>query len=60
MAYRLRTLLLIVAVVAYVLSPFDILPESLLGLFGLVDDFLVVLCAALSVVVAFRQSLARG
>jgi len=60
LAYRLRTLLVILSVVAYVISPFDILPESLLGLFGLIDDFLIVLCSALYVVIAFRQNLARG
>ncbi|CAF0835240.1 unnamed protein product [Adineta ricciae] len=60
LAYRVRTLLIIVTVIAYVISPLDILPESLLGIFGLVDDFLVVLCAALYVIIAFRQSLARG
>ncbi|UJR22668.1 hypothetical protein I4U23_025707 [Adineta vaga] len=60
LAYRLRTFLVLVTVIAYVISPLDILPESLLGIFGLVDDFLIVLCTALYFVIAFRQSLARG
>jgi uncharacterized membrane protein YkvA (DUF1232 family) len=38
----------------------DILPESLLGIFGLVDDLLIVICAALYFVIAFRQNLAQG
>jgi len=58
--YRLRTIVIFVSVIAYVISPLDILPESILGIFGLLDDFLIVLCSALYVIIAFRQNLARG
>ncbi|GAU88094.1 hypothetical protein RvY_00852 [Ramazzottius varieornatus] len=36
--FRGRMLLYVVGVLAYFLMPFDLLPESFLGLFGLVDD----------------------
>ncbi|CAF1581536.1 unnamed protein product [Rotaria sp. Silwood1] len=58
--YRLRTIIVFISVIAYVISPFDILPESILGIFGLLDDFFVVLCSALYVIIAFRENLARG
>ncbi len=58
--YRLRTIVIFISVIAYVISPLDILPESLLGIFGLLDDFFIVLCSALYVVIAFRQNLAQG
>jgi RING finger protein 170 len=51
---------IVISVIAYVISPLDILPESVLGIFGLLDDFFVVLGSALYVVIAFRQHLARG
>jgi RING finger protein 170 len=56
--YRLRTFVIFISVIAYVISPLDILPESVLGIFGLLDDFFIVLCTALYVVVTFRQHLA--
>jgi RING finger protein 170 len=53
-------IVIFVSVIAYVISPLDILPESVLGIFGLLDDFFIVLCSALYVIIAFRQNLARG
>ena len=47
-------------VIAYVLSPLDILPESVLGFLGLFDDFFIILCAALYVIIAYREFLSRG
>ncbi|CAF5116164.1 unnamed protein product, partial [Rotaria magnacalcarata] len=46
--YRLRIILILLTVIAYVLSPLDILPESVLGFLGLFDDLLVTFCAALN------------
>ncbi|CAF1143120.1 unnamed protein product [Adineta steineri] len=60
LAYRLRTIVIFIGVILYVISPLDILPESVLGIFGLLDDFFIVLCTALYVVVAFRQNLAHA
>ncbi|CAF3344316.1 unnamed protein product [Rotaria sp. Silwood1] len=52
--YRLRIILILFTVIAYVLSPLDILPESVLGFLGLFDDILVIFCAALYVIIIYR------
>ena len=36
-------MLIIVGVLTYFVSPFDVLPEAVLGLVGLIDDFCVLL-----------------
>ena len=38
---KLYFLMLALAVLLYLISPIDFLPEGLLGIFGLVDDLLV-------------------
>ncbi len=53
-------MLIFVTVIAYVLSPLDILPESVLGFLGFFDDFFIVICAALYIIVAYREILSRG
>jgi len=58
--YRIRIMLILLTVIAYVLSPLDILPESVLGFLGLFDDFFIILCAALYVIIAYREFLSRG
>ncbi|CAM4834294.1 unnamed protein product [Rotaria magnacalcarata] len=57
--YRLRIILILLTVIAYVLSPLDILPESVLGFLGLFDDLLVTFCAALYVIIIYREFLSR-
>lgn len=59
-AQRLRIIAIILAVFAYVASPLDLLPESILGFFGLFDDVLIIICGALHIIISFRQSLARA
>jgi len=39
----------VVGAVAYLLLPADLIPESVFGVLGLVDDFLVAACAVLFV-----------
>lgn len=41
----------------YVLSPVDILPENVLGLFGFFDDFLVLLIVFLHLAAVYRSLL---
>jgi RING finger protein 170 len=60
MAYRIRIILIFLTVIAYVLSPLDILPESVLGFLGLFDDFFIILCAALYIIIAYREFLSRS
>jgi len=47
-------------VIGYVLSPLDILPESVLGFLGFFDDIFVIVCAALYVIIVYREFLSHG
>ena len=58
--YRIRVMLIFFTVIAYVLSPLDILPESVLGFLGFFDDFFIILCAALYIIIVYREYLSRG
>lgn len=58
--YRLRIIIILFTVIAYVLSPFDILPESVLGFLGLFDDIFIMFCAALYVIIIYREFLSRS
>lgn len=58
--YRIRMFLIIFFIILYILSPLDIIPESVLGFLGLLDDFLIIFCAAFYVIFMYRQFLARG
>ena len=53
----IRGALLLVALIAYVLSPLDLLPEAFLGVLGLADDALVVLVGAAIYLAQFREAL---
>ena len=46
-------------VVIYILSPFDIIPESVLGVLGFLDDLAITAVILLYLTVMFRQSLAN-
>ena len=41
MIFRVRIFLLTGIAIIYVLSPFDIIPEVVFGIFGLLDDLLI-------------------
>ena len=49
-----RMILLILGGVVYLLIPFDIVPEVVFGVFGLLDDLIVVLVAIFMVTRTFR------
>ena len=55
--HSVRGALLLVALIAYVLSPLDLLPEAFLGVLGLADDALVVLVGATIYLAQFREAL---
>lgn len=42
---------------AYVLSPLDLVPEAIFGVFGLIDDALIVALAALSMAALARTQI---
>jgi RING finger protein 170 len=58
--YRIRVILILLTVIGYVLSPLDILPESVLGFLGFFDDIFIILCAALYVIIVYREFLSHG
>ncbi len=55
---------MIIGLIAYVLSPFDIIPESVFGVIGLVDDFLLIVIVLFvlgnSFYTAYSNSFQRG
>ncbi len=57
---RIRLVILSCFVFFYIISPLDIFPESVLGIFGLLDDGIV--CAVFLIYFAsyFRRRLAAG
>ncbi|CAL8090535.1 unnamed protein product [Calicophoron daubneyi] len=54
-----RLVLLGLCVVLYVLSPFDVIPEGVAGLFGLLDDLVVLLIFGIHAFAVYRSGLAR-
>ncbi|PIO63838.1 zinc finger, C3HC4 type [Teladorsagia circumcincta] len=56
---RLRVLFIAIGIFAYVLSPFDIIPESAYGLIGLIDDVFVAVLLLVYIAIAIRHVMAR-
>ena len=57
LARNYRLLLMILSGFVYVLSPFDLIPEFVFGVFGLLDDFVIVIFVFIAVAQGFRQVL---
>lgn len=57
--FRLRVMILTVAAGMYILSPLDILPEAILGVFGLLDDLFIMFLLLVYLCIAYRQFLSR-
>nr|CAB3492528.1 unnamed protein product [Digitaria exilis]CAB3497530.1 unnamed protein product [Digitaria exilis] len=57
LVFRARMLMMVALSAIYVLSPVDILPESVLGLFGFVDDLLILLIVFLHLAAVYRSLL---
>ena len=57
--FRVRTGLYLFLSVAYTLLPFDLMPEAVLGVFGLLDDLLIGLVVLMTLVSAFRERIGR-
>lgn len=56
--FRLRLLLCFVAGFIYLISPLDIIPESVFGFFGLIDDIFVLLVVSIYVSIIYRSYIA--
>ncbi|XP_066381536.1 uncharacterized protein [Miscanthus floridulus] len=57
LVFRARMMMMVALSAIYVLSPVDILPESVLGLFGFVDDLLILLIVFLHLAAVYRSLL---
>lgn len=56
--FRIRIVLCLLAAVAYLVSPLDIIPEAVFGILGLMDDVFVFLLLAIYVSIIYRRYLA--
>lgn len=57
---RARVYLALSASALYIISPVDLIPEGILGLIGLLDDFLIALMCFLHVAALYRSFLVSG
>jgi len=59
--FRLRVFFLVLCTLLYVLMPFDIIPEGIVGIFGILDDALFVFILVIYLSILYRRVLAtRG
>ena len=56
---RVRILVLLLSTALYLLSPLDIIPEAVFGVFGLIDDAVIAIVLLLIAISMFRQVMAR-
>ncbi|VDM66707.1 unnamed protein product [Strongylus vulgaris] len=57
--FRLRIFFIAIGILAYILSPFDIIPESAYGFMGLMDDIFVTVLLLVYIAIAVRHFMAR-
>ncbi|XP_050411068.1 E3 ubiquitin-protein ligase RNF170 [Patella vulgata] len=53
--FRLRVVMCCIAALLYFISPFDIIPESMFGLLGFLDDIFIILLLAIYVSLIYRR-----
>lgn len=53
--FRLRILVCFLAAFFYFISPLDIIPEAIFGIFGFLDDLFIVLLLAIYVSLIYRN-----
>lgn len=56
--FRFRFVVFSLLAVIYLVIPFDLIPEMLLGIFGLIDDFLIILALAIRICIEYRLQVA--
>ena len=55
--FRFRIILCLAFALVYICLPFDLLPEFVFGVFGLIDDIIVVLMFAVYITIVYRDTL---
>lgn len=58
--HKLHLIFILLLIVIYLLSPFDLLPEAVLGVIGLLDDVIILLGALVYISVVYRAYVANG
>ena len=58
--WRVRIVVMLLCLLLYLISPFDLLPEAVLGLFGLLDDLIIILIIIVYSTIIYRQAVATG
>jgi RING finger protein 170 len=56
--FRIRIVLCLISGFMYLVSPLDVIPEAIYGLFGFLDDIVVLLAIAVYLTVVYRGVLA--
>jgi len=57
--FVLRSVLMLIGVLAYLLSPFDIIPEAVFGLIGLLDDLFIIIIVLFMLANSFYHAYAE-
>lgn len=53
--FRVRIFLCLAAIVIYLVSPLDIIPEAIFGFIGLLDDVFILLLVLVYMTIIYRQ-----
>jgi len=56
--FRFRFIVFSLAALIYLVVPFDLIPEMLLGIIGLIDDFLIIVALAIRICIEYRVQIA--
>jgi len=56
--FRFRFIAFTFAALIYLVIPFDLIPEIMLGIIGLVDDFLIIIALAIRICIEYRLQVA--
>lgn len=56
--FRFRFIMFTLAALIYLVIPFDLIPEMLLGIIGLIDDFLIIVALAIRICIEYRLQVA--
>ena len=56
--FRFRFIMFTLAALIYLVIPFDLIPEMLLGIIGLIDDFLIIFALAIRICIEYRLQVA--
>ncbi|EDV23326.1 E3 ubiquitin-protein ligase RNF170 [Trichoplax sp. H2] len=57
--FRVKIVVCVVIAMIYVLSPFDIIPEAVFGILGLLDDLLIIVVILIYVTMIYRNIIAN-